>query len=279
VLQRAGDACFNLPPARNEVTSLDINWLEILASFALVLVAVGLSIWKGLGAEQSIIWASVRAAVQLLAVGVVFQVIFASSTALLWAFMWIVGMTIVSAEIVNKRTPNIPRVRPGAYLSLAGALAVSLGIIFGLGVFDLEPVTLVVLAGVTLGNTLPSAVLAVDAAGRAFTDHPARIEGALALGLDAKEVARLVTPQAVRTALIPQIERTKVVGLIALPGAMTGMLLAGADAVTAVSVQIVIMYLILGSVSVVVVTVVTIVAVRAFTPDVRLEDWVTSTHR
>ena len=52
-----------------------------------------------------------------------------------------------------------------------------------------------------------------------------------------------------RTALIPQIERTKVVGLIALPGAMTGLLLAGVDPIDAVLIQAAVMFLVLGSVA------------------------------
>ncbi len=253
---------------------MEIGWLQLAASAALIGVAVLLSLWKRLEVEKSLLVASVRAAIQLLAVGAVFAVIFESASALLWGILWVIGMTVVSAEIVNRRTPGIPSVRLPAYVSLGGALLVSLGIIFGLGIFELEPVILVVLAGITLGNTLPSAVLAVNTASQAFTDSPGRIEAALALGLDADQVNRLVSPRAVRTALIPQIERTKVVGLIALPGAMTGMLLAGADALSAVMVQVVIMYLILGSVSIVVVAVVTAIGVRAFTRDVRLADWV-----
>ncbi len=254
---------------------MEIGWVEVLASSVLIVVAIGLSYWKGLRTERSIILASGRAAAQLLGVGVLFRLIFESSTAMAWAVLWIVAMTIVSAEIVNRRTPDIPSVRFGAYLSLGGALAVSLGILFGFRVFDLEPVTLVVISGITLGNTMPSAVLAVDTAAKAFTDSPGRIEAALALGMDSEAVNRLVTPDAVRTALIPQIERMKVVGLIALPGAMTGMLLAGAEPVTAVLVQMVIMYLVLGSVAIAVVAVVTVIGMRAFTPDDRLADWVT----
>lgn len=254
---------------------MTIGWFEVLASSVLVFVAIGLSLWKGLKSERSIIWASLRAAVQLLAVGVLFRLIFESSTALVWASLWVAAMTVVSAEIINRRTPNIPLVRPGAYFALAGALAVSLGMVFGLGVFELEPVTLVVIAGITLGNTMPSAVLAVDTAVRAYTDEPGRIEAALALGMDVDMVNKLVMPGAVRTALIPQIERTKVIGLIAIPGAMTGMLLAGADPITAVLVQIVVTYLILGSVAIAVVAVATVIGLRAFTPDARLEEWVT----
>lgn len=253
----------------------NIGWVEVAASLTLVLVAVGLSLWKRLGVERSILWASLRAAVQLLAVGVVFRLIFESATAMLWATIWVVAMTVISAETVTRRAREIPRLRLSAFAALGGALLISLALVFGLGVFDLEPVTLVVIAGITLGNTMPSAVLGANTASKTFKDHPERVEGLLSLGLDRDAVTRFMTPQAVRHALIPQIERTKVVGLIALPGAMTGMLLADAAVFDAVLVQLVIMYLILGSVAVAVVTVVTIVASRALTSDARLQSWVT----
>lgn len=254
---------------------MEIGWIEVAASASLIVIAVGISIWKGLGAESSILWAAARAAIQLLAVGVLFRLIFESANAMTWAAVWVAGMAALSAEIVNRRTPDIPSVRLGSYVALMGALAVSLGILFGLGVFDWEPVTFVVIAGITLGNTMPSAVLAVDSAATAYTESPGRIEAALALGLDVDQVNRLVTPNAVRKALIPQIERTRVVGLIALPGAMTGLLLAGTEPISAVMVQIVIMYLVLGAVAIAVVTVVTVIGIRAFTSDARLASWVT----
>lgn len=76
--------------------------------------------------------------------------------------------------------------------------------------------------------------------------------------------------QALRTALIPQIERTKAVGIVILPGAMTGLILAGVDPTDAVLIQLAVMYLILGSVA----TSVTIVGLgvrrRLFTDDHRL---------
>ncbi len=57
---------------------MTIGWLQVAASLALVVVAAGLSIWKGLGVERSIIWAAFRAAVQLVAVGLLFELIFES---------------------------------------------------------------------------------------------------------------------------------------------------------------------------------------------------------
>jgi len=254
---------------------MTIEWVQVVASLALVGVAVGLSFWKGLGVEGSIVWAATRAAGQLLAVGLLFELIFESAGSMIWAWVWVIGMLLVSVETVGRRAKKIPKVRIGALGALGGALMISLGVVFGFGVFEMDPVTLVVIAGITLGNTMPSAVLGVDTAANGFTDNPQRTEGLLALGMTVSGAGRPVAQEAVRRALIPQIERTKVVGLIALPGAMTGMLLAGADAMSAVLVQMVIMYLVLGSVAIAVVVVVTVIASQAFTSDARLEDWVT----
>ena len=78
---------------------------------------------------------------------------------------------------------------------------------------------------------------------------------------------------AARTAITPQIERTKVVGLVALPGAMTGLLLAGVDPVDAVVVQLLVMLLVLGTVVVSVATVVGAIMHSAITPRLNLAEW------
>ena len=73
-----------------------------------------------------------------------------------------------------------------------------------------------------------------------------------------------------RTALIPQIETTKAVGLIVLPGAMTGLILAGVDPIDAVQVQAAVMYLVLGSVATTTAVMALGIRRRLFTRDHRL---------
>jgi putative ABC transport system permease protein len=253
----------------------DIGWLGAWASFSLVLIAIGISLSKRLEVERSLLWSSFRAAAQLMAVGVLFGLIFGSANAMTWAWVWVIGMTLVSAEVIGRRARQIPGLWFYSLAALGSAVGVTLGILFGFGVFDLEPVTFVVLAGITLGNTLPGAVQAADTISREFIDEPQRIEALLSLGFDRAGATRMSSASAVRQALVPQIERTKVIGLIALPGTMTGMLLAGAEPLPAVLIQLVITYLVLGSVSVAVSVIVSVIATRAFTNDLRLADWVT----
>ncbi len=94
----------------------------------------------------------------------------------------------------------------------------------------------------------------------------------LALGFSRPQVSKMVGAIVARSALIPQIERTKVVGLIALPGAMTGLLLAGVDPLQAVLIQLVVMYLVLGSVTTSVLLVTLASAGSLLTSDLRVRE-------
>jgi putative ABC transport system permease protein len=251
-----------------------VSYVEAALSLALILLAIGLSVWRGIGVERTIAWAAFRAAVQLLAVGVVLVWIFEAAIAAALAWLWAAFMVAVAAETVQRRRPQVPKMRWVAAAAIAGSTGISLLIVFGLGVFEVAPVTIVVIAGITIGNTMPSTVLAVDRGTGYLAENAGQIEAMLALGFTGLQATRFLVAETARTALIPQIERTKVVGLIALPGAMTGLLLAGVDPVDAVLVQLVIMYLVLGSVAVAVLVVTSTIAARSLTPDLRLAPWV-----
>jgi putative ABC transport system permease protein len=244
-----------------------------LASLTLIAVAVAISLWMRLGVEGSIVWAAARAAVQLLAVGAVFRLIFESAQAPWYAAAWVTGMVVVATGVADRRAEGISGVWKSAGPAIAASTGVVLAVIFGFGIIETSPVNVVVIAGITIGNTMPATVLAVNRAQAYFVDHPGRIESLLASGFDGTQVARFIAPLTARTALIPQIERTKVVGLIALPGAMTGLLLAGVAPVDAVVVQLVVMYLVLGSVAIAVAVITTATLVSAFSSGLRLPEW------
>ena len=156
-------------------------------------------------------------------------------------------MVTVSTQVTMHRARHhIEHLRPIAFSVIAGSAAISIAVTFGFGVIEFEPIALVVVAGITIGNAMPSTVLGVNQSVSLARDHVGEIEAVLSLGFDRRMVTRYLAPRAARSALIPQIERTKVVGLIALPGAMTGLLLAGVDPLSAVVIQLVVMYLIIG---------------------------------
>jgi putative ABC transport system permease protein len=121
-----------------------------------------------------------------------------------------------------------------------------------------------------IGNSMAATVLVGRRVLEELRDKRDEVEARLALGLPSQEAARPYLRAALRTALIPQIETTKAVGLVFLPGAMTGLILAGTPPLDAVKVQAAVMYLVLGSVA----TTTTVVGLgvqrKLFTADHRL---------
>ena len=254
----------------------DVSFGQVAGSLVLIAVVVGISVWRRLAVERSVVWATIRATVQLLGVGLLFTVIFESSAAELWAWLWVGVMVVISGVVAHRRAPSIPTMFVTGLGAIGVTVALSLAIVFGLGVLDADPVAVVVIAGITIGNTMPSVVQAAQRMRQQLRDERGQVEAMLALGFDAAGSTRQVTVDVTKLALVPQIERTKVVGLIALPGAMTGLLLAGADPLDAVLVQLVVMFLVLGSVATSVVVVSLAIARAALTEDLRVADWVSA---
>jgi putative ABC transport system permease protein len=248
----------------------DIGWLGLATSLVMIAVAVTMSIGQRLGLERSILWATVRALAQLLAVGAVLGFILDPEQPVTLALLWVGLMVAVAAVTVGRRAPEVPGLLGLAALAVGASAAVSLGVIFGLGVFPLEGRAVVPLAGMVIGNSLSATVVASRRIVGELSDKRGEVEARLALGLPWQDAARPHVRSALTTALLPQIESTKAVGLVALPGAMTGLILAGVEPVDAVKVQAAVMFLILGSVS----TTVTVIAFgltrRLFTTDHRL---------
>jgi UDP-glucose/iron transport system permease protein len=147
-------------------------------------------------------------------------------------------------------------------------------VLFGFGVFSVNVRTIVPLAGLLIGNSMAATVLAARRIVEELGDKRDEVEARLALGQSAEEAARPYLRNALRTALTPQIETTKIVGLIALPGAMTGLILAGVNVYDAVRVQAAVMYLVLGSCAATTSVVALGIRRRVFTADHRLADTV-----
>ena len=227
----------------------DIGLTGLALSGVLVAVALGLSMLRRLGVSRDLIVAALRALAQLLVVGAALVLVVDDDDPLVWTWIWVVLICCLAALVVRRRAPEVPGAGRLALLSFAAAAVMSLGVLFGFGIFAPTGRAIVPLAGVMVGNSMTATVVASRRIVAEARDHRDLIEAKLALGLSSAQAFAPHLREALRTALVPQIETTKTVGLIALPGSMTGLILAGVDPTDAVRVQVAIMYLVLGSVA------------------------------
>jgi len=252
------------------VSTSSIGFGGVAASLVLVAAAVALCRRDRLGLERSIAWATCRAFVQLVAIGGALGLVLADGAPPVLSWLWVAAMVVVGAATVAGRAREVPGLFVLAAVALGTAVAASLLVIFGLGIFPLGPRTIVPAAGMLLGNAIAATVLAARRTVAEIREHRAQIEVRLSLGQTGPESVRPHVGEALRTAIGPQVEQTKIVGIIALPGTMTGLLLAGVDPLDAVLLQTAVMFLILGSVAITSVVVGRGVARRLLTADHRL---------
>jgi putative ABC transport system permease protein len=248
----------------------DVTPWGLAASLILVAVAIVLSRWQGLRLERDMVVSVLRSLAQLLLVSAGLTLVVAEDAPLIWSWLWVAAILAFSAVTVSRRAPQLPHVLELAAAANGACLLVGLGVLFGLGVFPVEGRTVVPLAGMVVGNAMKSCVVAAQLIAETIAERRPDIEARLALGLPGHVAVKPVVRGVLRTAISPQIEQTKALGIVFLPGAMTGLILAGVDPVDAVLVQLALMYVILGG-AVTSTVVMTLGAVRRlFTADHRL---------
>jgi len=222
------------------------TWWGVVASVALVLLAMTVSWRDQLGLTKELAIAASRAFVQLLAVGALLLIVFDRGGELA-AFCWLAIMVVIAGKVAGRRAPGIPGSVRHAMTAVAVATASTVGVLLVFRVISVEPQVVIPVGGMVVSASMAACALALRRTQDAAIDRRFAVEARLSLGLTAKEAFADEHRNAIRTALIPSIDSTKVVGLISLPGAMTGLILAGVDPLEAIRYQIVVMYMLLAA--------------------------------
>lgn len=252
-----------------EVVSLDLG--QVAASLVLVAVAVAISLLQRVALERDIALAVVRSAVQLMAVGFLIDAIFASDS-LLFVAALLTAMVVVGAVTARGRAREVPHPLRALLPALALAAAGTVGVVVALGVFDATPRYLVPVGGMVIGNAMTAAAVALDRLGQEIGRGARDIEAALALGATSRQAAQPVVRRALRSAMIPIVDQTRSTGIVAFPGTMVGMLLAGAAPLDAVKLQLVLLWVLLGGVAVAALTATAIARRGLFTASHQLDE-------
>jgi putative ABC transport system permease protein len=230
------------------VSTVSITLGEVAASLALVAVAIAVSFWRRAELEQDIAVAVLRSFLQLTAVGYVIQAIFDTDSLWLVAAL-LAGMVAFGTWTARGRSKGVPGAAGPIVLALAVAAAVTLGLVLALGVFEATPRYLVPVGGMVIGNSMTAVAVALNRLADEMHDGRRQIEAVLALGATSGQAARPIVTRSLRSGMIPLVDSTKTTGIVFFPGTMVGMLIAGAEPVDAVRLQLVLLWVLLGAVA------------------------------
>ncbi len=226
------------------VIQLDITQLLIAAG--LMLMAIALSAWEKLGLEWNLALATGRTIIQLLVVGYVLEIVFAFKNP--WAVLTILVIMLTIATLVtrNRIGKKIPRSLPLVW----GAIFVSTAITLSYTIFLVirpeiwyEPKYIVPLAGIVLGNAMNSAAIAGERLVSTICSSYLEIETHLSLGATPQQSITQYRQEAIKAGLIPILNQMMVVGVVTLPGTITGQLLGDVSPLNAAAYQMLIMFM------------------------------------
>jgi putative ABC transport system permease protein len=252
-------------------STIDVSLGEVAAALALVVLAVVASRWQHADLEEDIGIAVARSFIQLTAIGYVIDIIFEEDDIGLVVALLAV-MVIFGAFTARHRARRVPDVFWPLLGSLSVAAASTLGLVVALGIIEPEPRFLVPVGGMVIGNAMTAAAVALNRLGEDVGDQARRIEATLALGASSSQAVAPLVRRSLRSGMITLVDSTKTTGLIFFPGTMVGMLLAGADPTDAVRLQLILLYVLLGSVSIAALMAITLARRNFFTPAQQLRE-------
>lgn len=252
---------------------ISLGYTDLLIALVLILIPIVISFQRKLGIEKDILIGTVRTFVQLMIIGYVLKYIFSFKK---WYFvlLMVAVMAVVAGYNAVKRQQTqikglFPLVTLSIFLGAGIAMATLIALILRVRPWY-EPQYLIPISGMMLGNAMNAAALAVDRLIGEARSRRWEIEAALALGASPLKAINPLLRDTARAAMMPTINAMMIVGIVQLPGMMTGQIIGGVAPEQSVRYQIIIMYMLTTSVTISCITILYFFYRKLFTKDEQL---------
>ncbi len=262
---------------------LELTYGQVALAALLIVVNAGISLLLQLKMEKVLAIAATRTIIQLLLVGLVLE----------WVFHWQRWYVVMAWACLMTGVAGVTAVRRnerryrGIWFNTIVSVWASAWIITGFVLLAVlgdvqnwyRPQYAIPLLGMVLGNTLNGISVGLSTLMETLVVGRGEVETWLCLGATRWEAARRSVQHAVRTGMIPIVNSMMVVGIVSLPGMMTGQLVSGMSPIQAVKYQIVIMFMVASATALGTVGVVLLTFARLFNADHQfLADRIVASH-
>lgn len=225
-------------------TSIDIGIFDLAFGFTILIIPLAIFLYYKIDLVKDLFISTLRMVVQLFLVALYLEWIFEMNNAYINS-LWVLIMILVSAGTTIQKV----KVKwKSFFIPFSVAVIVSLIVIdsFFLGliirldyVFDAR--YFIPISGMILGNSLNHNIVGISTYFEGFSQRKELYYFILTNSGSKKLAVRPFIQQAIIKGINPLLATMSVIGLISLPGMMTGQILGGASPTTAIKYQIMIM--------------------------------------
>jgi len=235
-----------------DIGVVDISIGSLLLAYVFWLLLLALFYKTKINKERELVIGTVRMTIQLILMGFVLGYILDNQN---WIITILVLCLMLSFAIYNvfgrTKLPLSKAMKKVIAISIVTGTCFSI-FYFLFVILALQPWYdaryVIPIAGMIIGNSMSGISLGVERLLHGMTNKREQIEGTLALGASPATASLEVVQDAYNAAILPTINSMMGMGIVFLPGLMTGQILAGISPNTAIAYQIAIMLAIIGSV-------------------------------
>lgn len=226
-----------------------MNITSLLIASSLVLVTLFFSYYQKLKLEKEIIISVVRAVVQLILVGYILEYIFGLKNPVFTTLL-LLFMTFNAAYNAAKRGKAIKKGLLISFVSIAAGTIVTLAMLVFSKAIQYEPYQIIPVSGMIISNSMVALGLCYKQIASDFKNKREEVETKLSLGADLLPSSIAIIRDSIKTGMLPTIDSAKTLGIVSLPGMMTGLILAGTSPVQAIKYQIMVTFMLLSTTSI-----------------------------
>lgn len=222
---------------------------SLLVSSSLVLITLFFSYQQKLKLEKDVVVGVIRAIVQLVIVGYILEFVFGYKNPIFTTLL-LLFMIFNAAHNATKRGAKVRNKLVISFLSITVGVAVTLPVLILSKTIQYEPYQIIPVSGMIIGNAMIALGLCYNQLSSDFKNKRDEIETKLSLGADILPSSIEVIHVSIKTGMIPTIDSAKTLGIVSLPGMMTGLILAGASPLEAIKYQIMVTFMLLSTTSI-----------------------------
>lgn len=226
-----------------------ISISSLLIASSLVLITLIFSYWQKLKLEKETIICVVRAVIQLVAVGYVLEYIFGLQNPLFTTLL-LIFIIFNAAYNAAKRGKGIKNGLIISFAAIAAGTVVTLVILILSKTLQYEAYQIIPVGGMIISNSMVALGLSYRQIASDFKNKREEVETKLSLGADILPSSIEIIRNSIKTGMQPTIDSAKTLGIVSLPGMMTGLILAGTSPVEAIKYQIMVMFMLLSTTSI-----------------------------
>jgi putative ABC transport system permease protein len=259
------------------LSGIPYSWQEgllILASVsALMAIIISLFSTRRIGITRELSFGIIKGGVQLFTLAIFLTYLFASPNWYILIWLLLGGMVLLGGYTSARRATGMPSPSTITTPAILIGSAITLSVLAATRAMPLEPQFIVPLSGMVFGNSMNICSLSLDRLMREMRLNSQVIETMLSLGANTNQALAPFSKEATRAALIPTIDRIKTLGIIFIPGAMAGLLMAGTYPLLAAEYQIIVYMMIIGSGLITTMAVSALARKHVFTQAAQLQEW------